>query len=83
MPHTRLTFSRYSVDIYQMREWVNGFWHKPSTSGLKDRLDGAEMGGRESGLEHHTAWERNAESLNYICGSRNSSEEIDSGDPRK
>lgn len=83
-PHTRLTFSRCSVGIYQMHGWVNAFWHQTSTSGLKDRLDGAEIGGSESGLEHHTiARERNVESLNYICGGRNSREEIDSGDLRK
>lgn len=80
VPLTYLTFSRYSVDIYQMRGWVNAFWHQTSTSELKDRLDGAETGGSESGVEHHTiAGERNAASLNYICGGRNSREEIDSG----
>lgn len=63
---------------------MNAFWHKISTSGLKDRVDGAEMRGSEIGQEHHTiAYKRNVESLNYICGSRNSREEIDSGDPRR
>lgn len=81
VPHACLTVSRYSVGIYQMCGWLNAFWHQTSTSGLKDRLDGAGMGGSESGLKHHTvAWERSTESLNYICGGWNSSKEIDSGD---
>lgn len=38
--YTHLIFSRYSVDIYCVCGWVNAFWHRTSTSVLKDRLDG-------------------------------------------
>lgn len=51
---------------------------------LKGRLDGTEMGSSEIGQEHYIiAWERHVARVNYICGSRNSREEMDSGDLRK
>lgn len=58
---------------------MNAFWHKTFTSGLEDRLDGAEMGGNETKQGCHT-WGRNIEPVNYSCSSRKSRGEIDSRD---